>query len=101
MAPISVEREKSVRALEQAFADKSPIILSAQRESAVQDPSSEDIVRVGTMATVVQLYRLPDGSVKALIEGQQRVRIDRFTATSPHFRVSYSPLGEVEESNDR
>ena len=54
-------------------------------------------MRVGTIATVVQLYRLPDGTIKALIEGQQRVRINRFTSTSPHFQVSYTPL----ESSDK
>ncbi len=92
VAPIFVGREKSIRALEQAFADKSPIILSIQKEPAVENPSVDDIVRVGTMATVVQLYRLPDGSIKALVEGQQRVRIDSFASTSPHFQVLFSPL---------
>lgn len=97
VAPIFVGREKSIRALEQAFADKSPIILSTQKEPTVEDPTADDIVRVGTMATVVQLYRLPDGSIKALVEGQQRVRIVGFTSTSPHFEVEYSAL-ESEEA---
>jgi len=97
VAPIFVGREKSIKALERAFEDKSPIILSTQREPELEDPSSEDIVRVGTMATVVQLYRLPDGSIKALVEGQERVRIDKFTATSPHFQVNFSPLGSAEK----
>ncbi|MFA5809745.1 MAG: endopeptidase La [Thermoleophilia bacterium] len=92
VAPIFVGREKSIKALEQAFADKSPIILSTQKEPSVEDPTSDDIVRVGTMATVVQLYRMPEGSIKALVEGQQRVTIDDFTSTSPHFVVHYSPL---------
>ncbi|MHB8169166.1 MAG: endopeptidase La [Thermoleophilia bacterium] len=102
VAPIFVGREKSIKALEQAFADKSPIILSTQKEPTVDDPTIDDIVRIGTMATVVQLYRLPDGSIKALVEGQKRVRIDDFASTSPHFQVHFSPLDSaVEEANDR
>ena len=104
VAPIFVGREKSIKALEQAFADKSPIILSSQKEPSVEDPTAEDIVRVGTMATVVQLYKMPDGAIKALVEGQQRVRIDDFTSTSPHFEVHYSLLGpeaEDESGNER
>ncbi len=92
VTPIFVGREKSIKALEQAFADNTPIILSTQKEPGIEDPTSKDIVRVGTIAKVVQLYRLPDGTIKALVEGQQRVRIERFTATTPHFQVSYSLL---------
>ncbi|MHB9112588.1 MAG: endopeptidase La [Thermoleophilia bacterium] len=102
VAPIFVGREKSIKALERAFEDKSPIILSTQKEPEVEDPTSDDIVRVGTMATVVQLYRLPDGSIKALVEGQQRVTIDKFTATSPHFQVNFSLIaGDLGEPSER
>ncbi len=102
VAPIFVGREKSIKALERAFEDKSPIILSTQKEPELEDPTSDDIVRVGTMATVVQLYRLPDGSIKALVEGQQRVKIDGFTATSPHFQVNFSLMaGDVGEPSER
>jgi len=102
VAPIFVGREKSIKALERAFEDKSPIILSTQKQPEVEDPTSEDIVRVGTMATVVQLYRLPDGSIKALVEGQQRVTIDKFTATSPHFQVNFSLMaGDLGEPSER
>lgn len=102
VAPIFVGREKSIKALERAFEDKSPIILSTQKEPEVEDPTSDDIVRIGTMATVVQLYRLPDGSIKALVEGQQRVTIDKFTATSPHFQVDYSLIaGDIGKPSER
>ncbi len=92
VAPIFVGREKSIKALERAFADNTPIILSTQREPDIEEPTSDDILRVGTIASVVQLYRLPDGTIKALVEGQKRVRINRFTSTSPHFQVSYTVL---------
>jgi ATP-dependent Lon protease len=92
VAPLYVAREKSVNAIERAFVEKTSIVLSAQREPAVEDPVTADIMPVGTRATVLQLFKLPDGSAKALVEGQERVRIDRFEATSPHFLVSYTPL---------
>ncbi|MHB0915914.1 MAG: endopeptidase La [Thermoleophilia bacterium] len=97
VAPIYVGREKSIKALEKAFASNSPIILSTQREPSVEEPDAEDILRVGTIATVVQLYRLPDGSIKALVEGQQRVKIDGFISTSPHFQVNYSLMGTLDQ----
>ena len=98
VAPLFVGRDKSVSAIERAFADKTPLILSSQREPLVDDPGVDDILPLGTMASVLQLFRLPDGSVRALVEGQQRVRIERFAATSPHFVVSYSPVAEVTRS---
>ncbi len=102
VAPIFVGREKSIKAIERAFEDKTPIILSTQKEPDLEDPTSDDILRVGTMATVVQLYRLPDGSIKALVEGQQRVKIDDFTATSPHFQVNFSLIaGDIGKPSQR
>ncbi|HJW75826.1 MAG TPA: endopeptidase La [Thermoleophilia bacterium] len=92
VAPIFVGREKSVKAIERAFAEGSSIVLCSQREPTIEEPTKDDILPVGTRATIVQLFKLPDGSVKALVEGQERVRIDAFTATSPHFVVEVSPL---------
>ncbi|MGO8683042.1 MAG: endopeptidase La [Thermoleophilia bacterium] len=92
VAPLFVGREKSVKAIEQAFADKTPLLLSSQREPLVEEPEADDILAVGTVATVLQLFKLPDGSVKALVEGQERARIDSFAATSPHFIAAYTPL---------
>jgi len=63
VAPIFVGREKSIKALEQAFADKSPIILSIQREPSIEDPESEDILRIGTIATVVPRAGFAFGSM--------------------------------------
>ena len=92
VAPLFVGREKSVKAIEQAFADKTALILSSQREPLVEEPEVGDILEVGTVATVLQLFKLPDGSVKALVEGQERVRIEAFTATAPHFMAAYTTI---------
>jgi ATP-dependent Lon protease len=92
LTPLFVGREKSVRALEQAHLRGTSLILSVQKQSGVEDPGEEDIARVGTLAKVVQFLRLPDGTVKAIVEGQARVAIERFAARDPHFSVEYRPL---------
>jgi len=92
VASLFVGREKSIRAIETAFTEKSPLILSSQREGSVDDPEADDIMPVGTSVTVLQLFKLPDGSVKALVEGQERVHIDRFESTEPFFLVSSTAL---------
>ncbi len=92
VAPLFVGREKSIQAIETAFNEKTPLILSSQREASVEDPGADDIMPVGTRVSILQLFKLPDGSVKALVEGQERVRIVRFESTSPFFLVSATPL---------
>ena len=69
VAPLFVGREKSIQAIETAFNEKTPLILSSQREASVEDPGADDIMPVGTRVSVLQLFKLPDGSVKALVEG--------------------------------
>jgi ATP-dependent Lon protease len=97
IAPLFVGREKSVRALERAHAEKTGLILCSQREPLLEDPGADDILPVGTLAAVLQLFKLPDGSIKALVEGRGRVRVEAFAQTSPEFVVAYTPL----ESPDR
>ena len=71
VAPLFVGREKSISAIERAFSEKTPLILSSQREPGDDDPTTDDILPVGTRATVLQLFKLPDGSVKAIVEGRR------------------------------
>ena len=92
VAPLFVGREKSIQAIETAFNEKTPLILSSQREASLEDPGADDIMPIGTRVSVLQLFKLPDGSVKALVEGQERVRIERFESTEPYFLVSSTPL---------
>ena len=92
LAPIFVERDKGVRALEQAHQSGGLLIMAAQKSAVTDDPGPEDINRVGPLAKVVQLSRLSDGTLKALVEGQERVTVDSFTSLSPVFTVSYSTV---------
>jgi ATP-dependent Lon protease len=92
LAPIFVEREKGVRALEQTGQSEGFLIMAAQKSAVTDDPEPDDLHRVGTLAKVVQFSRLSDGTLKALIEGRQRVVIDRFASVSPLFTVDFRPL---------
>ena len=75
VAPLVVGRERSIKALEKAVASRTEIFLAAQRDSSLEDPGREDIHEIGTVANVMQLLRLPDGTIKALVEGKRRGRI--------------------------
>ena len=92
VAPIFVGRERSISAIEAAFTGQTALILCAQREAAVEEPSFDDLRPVGVRARVLQLFKLPDGSVKAIVEGDERVRTERLVASDPHFLVSYAPV---------
>ncbi|MCF2856544.1 endopeptidase La [Pseudoalteromonas sp. SMS1] len=83
--PLFVGREKSIRCLEAAMENDKQIFLVAQKEASIDDPSTDDIYDVGTVATVLQLLKLPDGTVKVLVEGTQRAKIDEFLVTDDYF----------------
>ena len=73
-----VGREKSINALEEAMSKKTNIVLSAQKDAALSDPAEEEIYSIGTLVSILQMLRLPDGTVKVLIEGKHRVKINKF-----------------------
>ncbi len=92
VAPLFVGRTKSINALSNALDQHNKsIFLATQKDASIDSPSEKDIYRVGTIGTVLQLLKLPDGTVKALIEGKKRARIRRFAQDNPFFLV------EVEE----
>jgi len=80
-----VGREKSIHALDLAMQGNKRIVLVAQRGAEVDDPGTDDLHDIGTLSNVLQLLRLPDGTVKVLVEGSQRVCIHRFTETQSCF----------------
>ncbi len=98
--PLFVGREKSIQALEAAMEGEKRIMLVAQKNAATDEPEEADIYRVGTIATVLQLLKLPDGTVKVLVEGQCRADIHAYEASGEFFKVEASPL-EIESLNDR
>ena len=92
IVPLFVGREKSVRALEAVMKDDKQILLVAQRNAAQDEPSVDDIYRVGTVSTILQLLKLPDGTVKVLVEGSRRASISAFTETDAYFESTVTPL---------
>src|SRR3990172_10050523 len=74
VVPLFVGRQKSIKALEEAMNKEKFVLLAAQREAKTNDPGEDDIYQVGTLGNVVQLLRLPDGTVKVLVEGKKRAR---------------------------
>ncbi len=96
--PIFVGRQKSIKALEVSEAQKRPILLVAQKDAKVAEPSPQDLYTIGTLGVVVQLLRLPDGTVKALLEGKKRARIVNYLQQDDYFQVE---VEEIEELTDR
>ncbi|MEM7295870.1 MAG: endopeptidase La [Pseudomonadota bacterium] len=100
IVPLFVGREKSVRALEQVMADDQQILLSSQVDPAVDDPTTDGIYRVGVLANVLQLLKLPDGTVKVLVEGRSRVEITEFHENDAYFEASAVALEETAGDDD-
>jgi ATP-dependent Lon protease len=97
--PLFVGREKSINALEEAMSTDKGILLVAQRSAKTNEPAPEDNYKVGTIGTIIQLLRLPDGTVKVLIEGKRRARILRYLPKAEFFQVEVVEIEEKSESN--
>ncbi len=95
IVPLFVGREKSVRALEEVMSDDKQILLSSQIDPGDDDPAPEGIYKAGVLANVLQLLKLPDGTVKVLVEGQARVRIDEFLENDNFFEARAEYLTEM------
>jgi ATP-dependent Lon protease len=92
IVPLFVGREKSVQALDDVMRDDKQILLVTQKNAGQDDPATDDIYRVGTIGTVLQLLKLPDGTVKVLVEGVHRARITGFTDNPTFFQAVAEPL---------
>jgi len=94
IVPLFVGRLKSVLALEDVMKDDKQILLVTQKNAAQDDPTTADIFTVGTVGTVLQLLKLPDGTVKVLVEGRHRARIERFAENETFFQAFADAIGE-------
>ncbi|EST56615.1 peptidase [Brevibacillus panacihumi W25] len=91
---LDVGREKSIRALEQAMVDDNKILLATQEEVHIEEPSAEQIYKIGTVARVKQMLKLPNGTIRVLVEGLQRAKIEEYLQTDDYFIVSVTYLEE-------
>ena len=98
--PLFVGRERSIQALQQAMENDKRILLVAQMDAGQDSPSPDEIYRIGTVSTILQLLKLPDGTVKVLVEGGQRARVDEFADTEHFLCADITPL-ESEPADGR
>ena len=94
MIPVFIGREKSINALEKTISNKTDIVLASQTEAKINDPSPDQIYEVGTLASIIQHLRLPDGTVKTILEGKKRVLIKKYVGTKNCLMVEVEPLAE-------
>ena len=94
MIPVFIGREKSINALEKTISDKTDIVLASQTEAKINDPTPDQIYKIGTLASIVQHLRLPDGTVKTILEGKKRVAIKKYLEQERCLTVEVEPLFE-------
>ena len=90
--PLFVGREKSIKALEKAMDENKQILLVAQKNASQDEPEVEDLYRIGTIANILQLLKLPDGTIKVLVEGSERAKIINFMGIEEYFNAQISPV---------
>ena len=99
--PLFVGRPKSIKALESAMESERRIMLVAQKTAAKDEPSVEDMFEVGCVATILQLLKLPDGTVKVLVEGQQRASVNKIEEGEQHFSANVTPIEAAQIAPDK
>ncbi len=99
--PLFVGRDKSIKALDAVMADSKQILLVAQKSAEVDEPGIADLYEVGTLATILQLLKLPDGTVKVLVEGAARAKVKKITSNDDYFTATIDTLDDVFELDDK
>src|SRR5216683_2971607 len=94
VVPLPVGRQASVRAVESAFNADRQLVLATQRQGAVEEPEPDDLYRVGTVASILRMLKMPDGRLKLLVQGHLKVRIHAYMQLQPYWRVRYETLEE-------
>jgi ATP-dependent Lon protease len=101
IVPLFVGREKSIRALEEVMRNDTFILLATQKNASDDDPATDAIFEVGTLASVLQLLKLPDGTVKVLVEGAERARVIRYGERSEYYEAEAEPTRRESVSRPR
>src|SRR6267154_1714452 len=95
IVPLSVSREKSINAVDEALSKNRVIMLTAQKDFQNEDPAEDDLYRVGTVAIIMRMLKLPDGRIRILVQGLSRARIDYFIQTAPFFKAKITRIEET------
>ncbi len=99
VVPLFVGRDKSIRSLEESINKRMDIVLVAQKDAQVNVPGLNDVFEIGTVGNIIQLLRLPDGTVKVLIEGIKRVKVNRFLSSEESFMVEAEEVDDIEDAD--
>ena len=99
--PLFVGREKSIQALDAAMQDNKKILLVAQKSADIDEPGINDVHEIGTLATILQLLKLPDGTIKVLVEGVQRARVEGLHESGDFFVANYAELDDAADEDER
>lgn len=99
--PLFVGREKSIQALDVAMDDNKQILLVAQRNAETEDPAVDDLFEIGTLSSILQLLKLPDGTVKVLVEGATRVKVENYTTDESYLKADISELPDVVDLSEQ
>ncbi|HEY7912616.1 MAG TPA: endopeptidase La [Blastocatellia bacterium] len=100
IVPLFVQRERSIRAVEQALAENRMIMLVAQRDLEKEEPAGQDLYDYGTAAVIMRMLKMPDGRIRILVQGLSRARVSRFEEGQPHLVAHIEPLAEAEPDTD-
>ncbi|MFV0432215.1 MAG: endopeptidase La [Alphaproteobacteria bacterium] len=98
--PLFVGRDKSIKALEEVIEESREIFLISQKDPSIDDPTQDDIYQIGTVARIMQLLRLPDGTVKVLVEGKSRAKITKLHDENDYMTVDIQPLDDIAAKED-
>ena len=99
--PLFVGRDKSIQALDAAMTDNKQILLVAQKSAELDEPGFDDFYNIGTLSSILQLLKLPDGTIKVLVEGSERAIVNRYAEESEYFTADISILKDTDEADDK
>src|SRR5690348_9431279 len=99
--PLAVARESSVRVIEEAIAGTKLIGVFTQRDPGVEEPGADDLFPVGTATHIHKMFKLPDGSLRLIVQGLARLRLERIVVTQPYIIAAVSPAEELQQEADR
>ncbi len=99
--PLAVARESSVQLIDEAISSGKMIGVFTQRDASVEEPQQEDLYQVGTASHIHKMFKLPDGSLRLIVQGLARLTLDEVTATKPYLRARVGPVSEATRETDR
>ncbi len=99
IVPLSVSREKSIKAIDRALADNRMILLLSQKDGQIEEPGERDLYNIGTVGVIMRMLKLPDGRIRVLVQGVCRAKVDEFTQKQPFLQARIGRISETSSSD--